>query len=846
MEVLAIVLVLLVLVGAICGIVAVSQQSALRRDIWQLQQQLKRLQSTSASTTAAAPAVSAEPVDSPMPLPPSPTASAPQPNVVPTPPAVSLGDALRWLEQAAMRHGMVWLGALTLSLGGIFLVRYSLDAGWVSPSVRIALGLLMGLVLLALSEWLHIKRWLSQQLTQYVPAALASAGFITLYASLLMAQQFYQLLSPSVTFGALAMVALCASWFSLRQGPILAVIGIIGAYAVPVLIDSDTSAWTLLLLYVMLVTTSSVLVERRVAVSWLWYLPMAAHLLWLLVLLTSAKETELSLWWLALVISFVGTVVLPTQGGRPVAVANHSLPLRDHWPFLREQLLGLVLAVLALVAIGGFSHGADVYALIVFMLVLYATAAINARQELWLIVSGVLACGWLWHHPADEAWLQHQAMFVVLALPLLMGIYRPYRLPWSAVAAVFPVVAMGISYHAASEDMQQSLRLGWMAYASLWVMALAALSLKPSSKMAAFIHTAGANFALTFCFTLYLSAAALTLAVAAQLVMLAVLSRQRQVLLAPWVIKAVVAVLLLRLTSAPFLGSYEGKELFGVHWSWVVYPAVLLALIWSWHFWRQSTLRAWLEGAILHVLALAITVLTQYGLMGAPLRFDAFTFDTWLAHSVNWSVLAWVYYVRRKRAGSLAFLYGYASALLLALACLAQFTLNTFYHPYFFASALGDWPVANKLLLLWGLPALLLARFGLSHASGRWRQLALISSTAFALVFVCASVRHFWQDGVILLSRPTSNAEFYSYSVVFLLLAFAAILVSHQRHWTSLRQAGFALLALVVVKVFMFDMGELQGLLRAASFIGLGVCLLLLGAWFQWLQRRQAAAFSGG
>lgn len=54
--------------------------------------------------------------------------------------------------------------------------------------------------------------------------------------------------------------------------------------------------------------------------------------------------------------------------------------------------------------------------------------------------------------------------------------------------------------------------------------------------------------------------------------------------------------------------------------------------------------------------------------------------------------------------------------------------------------------------------------------------------------------------------------------------------------WQNLYRAGMALLGVVIAKLFLVDMSGLEGLLRAASFMGLGLCLLALA----WLHRRLA------
>ena len=59
------------------------------------------------------------------------------------------------LEENLTSKWLVWLGGVTLALGGVFLVKYSIDHGLLSPAIRIVLGLLLGLALMASGEWLR-------------------------------------------------------------------------------------------------------------------------------------------------------------------------------------------------------------------------------------------------------------------------------------------------------------------------------------------------------------------------------------------------------------------------------------------------------------------------------------------------------------------------------------------------------------------------------------------------------------------------------------------------------------------------------------------------------------------
>ena len=56
---------------------------------------------------------------------------------------------------------VVWVGGLTLALGGFFMVRYSIEAGLLGPGVRMMLGGLFALALLAAGEWTRRKESIS-------------------------------------------------------------------------------------------------------------------------------------------------------------------------------------------------------------------------------------------------------------------------------------------------------------------------------------------------------------------------------------------------------------------------------------------------------------------------------------------------------------------------------------------------------------------------------------------------------------------------------------------------------------------------------------------------------------
>jgi uncharacterized membrane protein len=88
--------------------------------------------------------------------------------------------------------------------------------------------------------------------------------------------------------------------------------------------------------------------------------------------------------------------------------------------------------------------------------------------------------------------------------------------------------------------------------------------------------------------------------------------------------------------------------------------------------------------------------------------------------------------------------------------------------------------------------------------------------------------------GPVLSRGPTTDAEQYIYSVVWLAYGVALLLFGIVFRSQPARLASAAMTLLTVGKVFLVDMAGLTGVFRALSFIGLGLVLVGIG----WLYQR--------
>jgi uncharacterized membrane protein len=115
----------------------------------------------------------------------------------------------------------------------------------------------------------------------------------------------------------------------------------------------------------------------------------------------------------------------------------------------------------------------------------------------------------------------------------------------------------------------------------------------------------------------------------------------------------------------------------------------------------------------------------------------------------------------------------------------------------------------------------------------------LIAALALLLAFayVTLMVRRGFQ-GEILSRFGMTDAENWTYSTVWLVFGILLLAGGIFLRSTMVRAASGLVIAVVVCKVFLFDMAALTGALRAASFLGLGAVLIVIGRLYQRLLMR--------
>ena len=74
-----------------------------------------------------------------------------------TPAANHAGDRSEGFERQFGGEAFVWVGAVALAFAGFFLVKYSIETGLLSPTVRVAMGIIFGIGLLFAGSRIRVQ-----------------------------------------------------------------------------------------------------------------------------------------------------------------------------------------------------------------------------------------------------------------------------------------------------------------------------------------------------------------------------------------------------------------------------------------------------------------------------------------------------------------------------------------------------------------------------------------------------------------------------------------------------------------------------------------------------------------
>ncbi len=836
---------LLLVAGYVLGIAGFFSAQSAHRELRRLRTQLEG----GAVPDTLRPAVPEPPIWQPAPPAPEP-AFEPAPLLVetePPPPARSGFD----IEMLLTQRWGVWAGAAALLLAGVFLVRVVAEAGLLGPGPRCAMAGLLGFALLAAAEWLRRRPapegapWID-----LAPSALAAGAVSAWFAAAYGAGPLYELVPSLIGFVLLAAAGVAGLALSVRFGPLVAGVGLAASFGTPLLVQSDNPSMPGLFGYLLFVSAACWAVVRFTGWAWLGWTAGVVGAVYVLVF--SATGPLVDVWAPAL---FVPAAAALSVALLPGAALDHPIGRRLSWaPFLTLGVVGLLLAIVteAASARAGVLLLGPVAAavawretrlarlpflaagLALLVLLTWALPPWQPTGEVLSIegvVQAVLPGAW-----APDAIQPYLLTGAAIALfYLAVGLWQERRsarpLPWAGLAAAMPVLVLAALFLEVGRFQSQA---AWAALA----LVCAAVSVgaaegarREGGVQRAGGHAAGAVAALALGAAMLLSDQWLTLAVSLLLPPLAWIEARADLPPLRRVAEAVAGVVLVRLVANPLVLDYALGTAPGLNGLLAAYgaPGVSFALTaWMWRDRAGPRLMALLTGGAAALTALLVVLEIHHGahagrlgsrdpsfgelaVQVSGLAACAVAFDG-LGRRLALPALDWA----GRIAGTVALLGG--AALILA-------------NPALTGAWIGAGAVINPLLAAYAIPALLAA---LSLGAGTRRT--VLSGYALLAVFTWATleVRQMFHPGRLSIWRgDASDAELWAYSGAWLLLGAALMAAGIWRDRRGLRLAALALVAFTTAKVFLVDMSGLAGLWRVVSFLGLGLSLIGLAAFYR-------------
>ncbi|MDX3973106.1 DUF2339 domain-containing protein [Shinella sp.] len=784
----------------------------------------------------------------------------------------------------------VWVGGIALALGGIFMVKYSIEAGLLSPAVRLSLAAVFGLVLMTIGEFVRRR---TQPLianafqNAMIPGVLTAAGAITLFAVTYVSYEFYGYVGPVMAFVLLAAVSFATIGLSLLHGQALAGLGLLASMVTPALVSTDEpSVWTLFgfLSVAWLATFAASRIRHWQVVPALANGGMA---LWALLYLAGAENVDVVPVLAALLVLVLGHGLIwpgalafdetPVAAGAApadpfdkllappavavsltgaLAVVFPALVLASRVPTITHADYGFVILVMALAVLGALRGWA------IYPAIFSAIGAVVGVASMVVLPGGALidTFGTLapptleGTTPIPVPGAVPVNLLLVLAIAyaavglaavrLRMAGSSHFGALWSLLAPAVPFAVLAVSFlnfGNLSFDAKHGLLavlLGLVFFA-----AAETFSRERTEEGGLFIPqwtlAAGGFAFLVLALHALTDGLVTTLGVAALGTAAVFATRVRAWPVLPWLMAGAAAVVVGRIAWEPTIvgaANLSKTPVFNQLLAGYGIPAALLALsAFELRRWPGERIRNLLQALASLFLLLTAAILVRHGMNGGVLDSSVPTLGEQATYTLLVIGASAIMMSLDLKSPSPVFRYGSMAVGVLSVLSIASahfIGLN----PYFTGELLGKWPFVDLLLVGYLLPGI--AYGGLAwYARGRrpmpYVIMLALAGVALAFAWVTLSVRRYWHGEGIADWKGFLQPETYTYSVVWLLLGVALLVVGSKFDSKSIRLASAGLVLIAVIKVFLIDMANLEGILRALSFIGLGAVLIGIGLFYQ-------------
>lgn len=784
-----------------------------------------------------------------------------------------LKDMKKSFEQKYVLSLPVWIGGIALALAGAFMVKYSIEMGFLSPSVRIAIGCLFGIGLLLFGNWIHDRPNIANG--KRISQALSGAGIADLYVCLFAATSFYHLIPSFVGFIGMAGVTAVAVVLSLKQGPPIALLGMIGGFLTPALIESREPNAPLLFIYLYFVL-AGLFTVIRLKDWWFIAIPVVVGTFaWVIFWLATSYSPQDGLCLGLFLIAVSATITFHSKKAMEEHIDKPG-PFKL-FPVLNYLSMGGTILLMSVVAqksnfgetewglfgiltAGGIFlsyYNQKIYGFVPWVSVVMNVILLLSWKELDPALFGATLLGFALLYTLSSYWLMWRATDP-----------RPWSLLSASSSLIYYILAYGKFHHWFNNELVSS--NNWSTEPHFWgflALGLFALSVlvvidvlnrfqgdEEIKQWLLTVFTLTATAFLSIGLTIELNEEFLVIALATEILAVSwingyvTIKALRPIAGILAIIFGIIIIpqifLQILLLSNTFADSHMNQQgLWGLQnnipsINWSLFHLGLPALMFgvSSVLLREQKDDFFVKSFEMTAIGL-ITVMTYY--------FTRHGFH------INENLLsAKSTFIERGALTNIFFLYGLGCLWLgrnfnreaislsgMALIALSLLRILVFdllvYNPLWSHEYIGPIPVFNGLLLAYGLPIVWLTiAHGQLVTLQNNKYFEYISICLFALLFffVSFNVRQIYH-GQYLDVGVVSNGEVYTYSVAWLLTGICLLFFGTLKQNKTLRIASLAFMMLAIAKVFLYDASELTGLLRVFSFLGLGISLMGL-SWF--------------
>jgi len=769
---------------------------------------------------------------------PSAAVKAPAPTKLPPPsPAKKAPAKPREWEQILGGNWLARVGVVALIIGVAFFLKFAFDNNWLGPLSRVILGVAAGLAMVGGGYY-----WRKRYPT--LAQAICGGGIALLYLSIFAAFNIFNLISLYPAVGLLLLISIGSAVLAIRLNSMaLAIIGVFGAFSAPFILGSaapeagQTGHGIQLLAYVIVIDLGALALSTFRNWRWFSLLALFGSLLtygaWYFQFGDEAGLLTRQLSITVIFLIFVAATSLfhliwrrPAQGfDYALMVINAAAYFGISYGLMHGALrvwMGSFTAALALLygalAYLAVRRGAENFRLSLFargIALVFLTIAIPIQL-------------------GDKAWttiaLAAEATILMwLYLRLKISLFRGYSY------AVFALVAIRLMFYDTSLDISH--------YQPVF-----------NERFLAFVVSIAAMYATSYLTWRHQQEKGQKLGYAVFLV--------AAIIFSIWVITAELVsyrqipvmlqgslslIVLLVLAGATILYHAVWRRVPGVFDLVILLIGAAAYLGLSFLLWED--LRAWMGGLYL-VLAFIYAGLAyisfrrgaEYSRLGSFSLGTALVFLT-IAIPVQrgdtaWTTIGWaaemvllVWLSFRLKLTQLRY-YGYAVSVILVGRMLffdTSVDLNMFV------------PVLNErfIAFLAGIVGMYVAAYLIWRARDtlpKWRiptTIFIVAANFLTLWLLSFEVWDYFGSQLALVPAESTtavalrNAQNLSLTVLWAVYAVILLVIGIVKRWRLVRLGALALLAIPIIKVFVYDVFALERVYRIVAFVGLGLLLII-------------------